>query len=197
MAKSYPISLAVNTEIIEKEIRGIRQGYLEAKPGQNECEHCGGEVGCHHCCPLITFLVAQGGGSTRHNIKLVPQRGSNNGGKPNPNVPSGTCVDGEQLLMPTNLEVKHHEDQMRENSAGMDMYHATSERTSDFFLVAHGGLKGTSNGVYYRVILNENRVFRKQDSMNPLDRETLQQLIFSLSFIYGKSPNEQRVGLTY
>ena len=51
---------------------------------------------------------------------------------------------------------------------------ADSGHTSDFFLVAHGGLKGTSNGILYRVIVNENRLLKKTSAATLLTTDLLQ-----------------------
>ena len=158
------------SDILEKEIKGIREG-CEAVPT---------------CRPLITCLVAQGGGGGRHNIRLVPTDRSVELIRNNKNVPSGTCVDSDKLLVPTNDAVKQHENQLRKGGVreGLQLYGSTSKVSNDFFLVSQGGLKGTSNGVFYRVILNENGIFHSAKA-TPLTGDVLQRLVYSLSFIYG------------
>lgn len=103
------------------------------------------------------------------------------------NVPSGTCVDSDELLLPRSAETILRERELREGDVGDELtMFPTAENSSDFFIVPQGGLKGTSNGVLYRVILNENAIFRNNSDSTALTNEILQQLIYSLSFIYGK-----------
>ena len=80
----------------------IDNGDRDAKPGDNNCSHCDGK-GCYRCCPLITCLVAQIG--TRQNIRLVPTDRSVEVFRNNKNVPSGTCVDSNELLVPQHKDV--------------------------------------------------------------------------------------------
>ncbi|KAL7579995.1 hypothetical protein ACA910_004985 [Epithemia clementina (nom. ined.)] len=181
-------------EILDKEIKGVREGFLDAK-GNNECSSCDG-IGCRCCCPLITCLVAQGGGGARHNIRLAPTDRSVEVIRNNKNVPSGTCVDSDELLVPPNIKVKEHEQELQNQGSndGLEVFESTNEHSSDFFLVPQGGLKGTSNGVLYRVILNENRIFKKPGTENTtaLTKDILERLIYSLSFIYGKATKAPR-----
>ncbi len=57
----------------------------------------------------------------------------------------------------------------------------------DFVLVAHGGGKGTSKTVHYRIILNENAVWYNSHSSSPLTKERLQLLTYHMSFQYSTS----------
>jgi len=80
---------------------------------------------------------------TDHNTCLVPSDGSS-GIK---NVPSGTVVDASITT------------------------HSSMSGSNDFFLTAHGGLKGTSKPMLYRTIVNENDF-----------NGGLQQLTYEMSF---------------
>lgn len=175
-------------DIVETEISAVRKGYVEAKPDGSDCGVCRGE-GCRNCCPLITLLVAQ---SAHHNIRLVPNDSSVGIIKNNKNVPSGTCVSSSELLLPINAGRIANEEQLRRDPGALELFPAdTNGASDDFFLVSHGGLKGTSNGVLYRVVLNENKIFRKFNT-TPLTGEMLQRLVYSLSFIYGKATKAPR-----
>lgn len=171
-------------DIIDKELQAIREGFVDADPRENKCTCCQGR-GCHRCCPLITCLVAQGGGGSRQNIRVVPAEMSGN-------VPSGTCVDSDALLLPQSAETKRREGELlRERDGmvagnGLHVFESATAHSSDFYLVPQGGIKGTSNGVLYRVILNENAIFAKDSTATPLTKPILQQLMYAMSFIYGK-----------
>lgn len=128
--------------------------------------------------PLITYIACM----SRNNVKIVPS--DRNAGEKN--VFSGTCVD-EQVI---------------DNLAGMSLH--GNDRTSisdmqnrgylysepegsgyDFLLTAHGGLKGTSKPVQYRIILNENAVFRPNNpNATPLTKSKLEQATYEMSFQY-------------
>jgi hypothetical protein len=176
-------------DIIDKEMKGVREGYSAAKPGENNCTHYD-KRGCHHCCPLITCLVAQGGGGAKHNIRIVPADRANK-----KNVPSGTSVDSRELLLPQNPEAQLYERALRDgidmggrDRDGIELFEIKNDSSSDFFLIPQGGIKGTWNGVYYRVIMNKNGVLRNKIALTAsvLTKDILQRLIYSLSFIYGK-----------
>lgn len=110
------------------------------------------------------------------------------------NVPSGTCVDAADLLLP--LDGTIPEDQ-RESQILEDVQDSTLKlftdkiENQDFFLVANHGLKGTSKGVLYRVIWNEN-LFRGPDGSSSLTAARLQRLVFALSFLYPKATKAPR-----
>lgn len=168
------------SDIRDHEIGGIREAFFELR-----CEKDGVRVTeGDGSCPLITYLVAQ----DSHNIRLAPA-------KPNEfqslarntpvnciNVPCGTCIDSPELLLPKDDS----------ESEGVGLFVEKKNTNQDFFLIPHGGLKGTSRGTHYRCILNENfDVYRKNKNMNSeqfcLTPKRLQRLIFVLSFIYGKA----------
>jgi hypothetical protein len=74
------------------------------------------------------------------------------------NVPSGTCVDEPGILL------------------------GASDDCSDFFLVPHGGLKGTSKPVYYRIVADENNI----------GKSILAEFTYNLSFQYGTATKATR-----
>jgi hypothetical protein len=74
----------------------------------------------------------------------------------------------------------------REKPEGTNMQlFELSDGGFDFLLVAHGGLKGTSKPIFYRTILNENFVWRKNEDSTPLTKEMLQQCTYCMAFQYG------------
>lgn len=113
------------TETLVNECGAIRTAVFERKnPDFKEKE-----PSVFNTVP-ITFIVCQ----SDHGVKIVPDRQPSQEHAPfKGNVPSGTLVDdtiidqGEQLQLPPALAYKDE-----------------SPLVKDFFLVAHGGLKGTS-----------------------------------------------------
>lgn len=55
-----------------------------------------------------------------------------------------------------------------------------------------GGLKGTSKPIYYRVILNENAVWKPDAHASPLSREILQMITYHMAFQYGTATKAVR-----
>lgn len=113
--------------------------------------------------PKLSFVLCV----NDHGVEIVPSNGNGvRQGRTGPeNVPSGTCVS--DVIMPF---------------SGMKL--ETSGDSSDFFLTAQGGLKGTSKAVQYRVLLNENKA--------TLTPEVLRSLVFGLSFAYGTATKATR-----
>eukprot|EP00978_Attheya_sp_CCMP212_P040323 scaffold218766_cov50-Attheya_sp.AAC.2 len=170
--------------IVDTEIRAIRQGLFDVVsslydfecPNQSVCQ----KNGCVFCTPTITFVVCQSNNVPR----VVPSERPTTKSK---NVPSGTCVD--KLIMPfqNGMQLSTSENQIsREKPAGTNMQlFELSDSGFDFLLVAHGGLKGTSKPIFYRTILNENFVWRKNESSTALTKEMLQQCTYCMAFQYG------------
>lgn len=61
-----------------------------------------------------------------------------------------------------------------------------------FFWFPEGGLKGTSKPIYYRVILNENAVWKPHADATPLSREILQLITYHMAFQYGTATKAVR-----
>lgn len=191
------------------ELGAVRQAFIELKCEKDRipieqwpCQACRG-VGCFQCCPLLTCLVSQ---TSQNKIRLAPadpndrsalatNKQRSNRSADLANVPSGTCVDAADLLLP--LDCKIHEEQIKSqilkdnDDSKLQLFSDQNENNQDFFLVANHGLKGTSKGVLYRVIWNEN-LFRGRDGSSPLTISRLQRLIFALSFLYPKATKAPR-----
>ena len=120
----------------------------------------------------ITFVVCH----TKNNLKIVPKFDS--GVK---NVWSGTVLDKVitdfQTLEVTPLTEKD------KSPPGQLIYTEPNEKGYDFVLVAHGGRMGTSKTVHYRVLLNENAVWRSRNG-SPLTKPELELLTWHMSFQY-------------
>jgi hypothetical protein len=68
--------------------------------------------------------------------------------------------------------------------------------TDFLFLSLHclaRGLKGTSKAVYYRVLCNENYVFRPLGQASPLTKDVLQKLTYYMSFDYATATKAPRL----
>jgi hypothetical protein len=174
------------------EIQSIRRGYLEferenrTNGSVEPCNHCD-SVGCHFCCPPITFVVC----STRNNVRMVPME-TRDAPK---NVYSGACIDNMIIDM-SNLQVapEYSETEQKEMSSKRSLiYTETKPNGYDFILVAHGGGLGTSKPVHYRCILNENAVWRASSSSSPLLKETLELITYQMSYQYSTAAKAVRV----
>lgn len=119
------------------------------EPCPNGCQN----NGCTFCCPPITLIVA----ITQHNIRIVPEVAIEKPGRGRSwyNVPSGTCVDHtiSSYLDGENTAVSWPEDGRLEP---MQIFENRDSKGFDFALTAHGGLKGTSKPVLYRVVSSAN-----------------------------------------
>lgn len=142
------------------------------------CPQCLGN-GCEFCTPLITIVVAQ----SQHGVKIVPS-GPDAGTR---NVPSGT------ILTSRTTGVKVSRNVPAQGSTPVTLYTTDQEPCSDFYLISHGGLKGTSRSVYYRVLFNENAVFRPSREASQLTSDVLQRITFLMSFQYSTATKSPRL----
>lgn len=149
---SFLLSIAT----VEKEVPAARQAFVDLNLTNESfrCAACGGKDGCLECTPKIIYVVAQNNAG----ICVAPK---DRDWRKN-NVPSGTCIDDVSVLFGT------------PDTATRD--------TGDFLLVAHGGLKGTSRSICYKVIHDEN-------SVNPAK---LSKLTYNLSFQHGTATKATR-----
>lgn len=163
------------------EIQCIRRGFLEFKKemfgeASVACDNCAGKhvKGCLFCTPPITFVLC----STRNNIKMVP---ANREG----NVFSGTCIDKLIMDMPS-LQISETQNNNEELSLRRNLIFEESDGNGyDFVLVAHGGRKGTSKPVHYKIISNENGVWKpNKPNTSCLTKEVLQLMTYHMSFQY-------------
>lgn len=121
------------------------------EPCPNGCQN----NGCTFCCPPITLIVA----ITQHNIRIVPAEAiEKQGGRGRSllNVPSGTCLDDTipSYLDGENTAVSWPKEDGRPEQ--MQIFENSNSDGFDFALTAHGGLKGTSKPVLYRVVSSAN-----------------------------------------
>jgi len=167
-----------------REVRTIRRAYLdfhgEFSNSMTLCAHCENR-GCPACCPPITFVACL----VQHNIKICPATQDD---AVKNNVPSGTCVD-HTIVHFTELTLSDDKEQL-ENMNISDRRFPMSDDTPssyDFILTAHGGLKGTSKPVYYRVLLNDNLSIKPlgSDHGTPLTKFELEKMTYHMSFQYG------------
>jgi hypothetical protein len=164
-------------EIRQTEVASIRSAFAKLRQDHHmdPCPDpgCKKTVGCKFCTPIMTFVVAL----SQHNIRMVPEV-IDMKGKTTRNVLSGTCLDNtitaywdSQGLA---IEAASETEKDMSKHAGLNVFEVESTYTQgfDFLLTAHGGLKGTSKPILYRVILNENFVW-KPDSEKTLYKRRL------------------------
>lgn len=177
---------------MSKEVASIRKAFaqLRCDHDMDDCPNpeCQGS-GCTFCTPIITYIVAL----SQHNIRVVPEtyipHGKNGGPR---NVLSGTCVDhtinafwdskGLAIKIPSEAE-RTVINQLRSDLTLFEI-ESTYTQGFDFLLTAHGGLKGTSKPICYRVVLNENLVWKNASHVTPLTRDTLQEMTYHMSYQY-------------
>jgi len=180
--------------VMQYEVSAIRQALyninVDEARARNEPYECENKSnckarGCIFCTMPITFVVSQ----SQHSIRIVPGQEPYGRDK---NVPSGTCVDHTIMDMRENNVNK---DVPREKPPGakIDLYEDASSTGFDFLLTSQGGLKGTSKPVYYRVLLNENAIWKSsQGSDKPLGKELLQHVTYYQSYQYGTATKAVR-----
>ena len=173
--------------IVDTEVCAIRRAFCEIATQDDQtfvCPNanvCNGS-GCQFCTPPITFIVAQ----NDHNIRIVPT--PNNGpGKPS-NVPSGTIVDS-RITSYSHFKLPEARNQANQQVASdgksLHLFETKPDQGMDFLLTAHGGLKGTSKPVYYRVLLNENAVRPPAacgTNVSPLSDASIQKMTYHMAF---------------
>ena len=103
------------------------------------------------------------------------------------NVFSGTVLDHSIMQLGTQMDgLSIDEATMRNipsNSEGrMQLFPLKDESCDDFLLTAQGGLKGTSKPIFYRVRLNENKVWGPTGA-TPLTKDTLEKCTYQMSFM--------------
>lgn len=152
------------------EIESIRKGYSDFI-NQTGFKDIGTKV-------PVTFVACM----SRTNVKIVP---SNPHEGVKNNVHSGTCVDSVVTDRMTDLQLHGNKS---EDSSTMEDHYIYSEPGGagyDFLLTAHGGLKGTSKPVHYRIILNENAVWHpKHSNGTALTKVDLEQMTYEMCFQY-------------
>ena len=145
--------------IMNNEVATLRKAFYDlrrsrcAEPCPNE-RKCKGN-GCTFCTPIITYIVAL----SQHNIRIVPAEKMTKKNKYNEtvlNVPSGTCLDHTvtPYLDRKNLaapEQPADSDRMSDEPKPL-VFSNPNSTGFDFLLTAHGGLKGTSKPIFYRVV---------------------------------------------
>jgi len=186
--------------LLQTEVTSIRHAFaqLRAEHGMDSCHNpkCRG-IGCAFCTPIITFVVAL----SQHNIRMVPRKLEVFGKKSSPrNVVSGTCVDhtinafwdsqGLAIVCPS------EDEQMmsQQPTSPVQLFEMVSPNGGyDFLLTAHGGIKGTSKPIFYRVILNENVVWKPDAHVSPLTKEIIQEMTYHMSYQYATATKAVRM----
>ena len=138
---------------------------------------------------------------SQHNIRMVPRKLEVFGKKSSPrNVVSGTCVDhtinafwdsqGLAIVCPS-----EDEQMMSQQPASpVQLFEMVSPNGGyDFLLTAHGGIKGTSKPIFYRVILNENVVWKPDAHVSPLTKEIIQEMTYHMSYQYATATKAVRM----
>ena len=88
----------------------------------------------------------------------------------------GTKMNG----LSTNEDLK---DETPTSTQGkMQLFPQADHSSDDFLLTAQGGLKGTSKPMYYRVRLNENKIWGPQGG-TPLTKEDIERCTYQMSFM--------------
>jgi hypothetical protein len=131
----------------------LRRNHAEPHKPPEPCPNekkCQGN-GCTFCTPIITYIVAL----TQHNIRIVPAE-KIKGKRGILNVPSGTCLDHTVTSF---LDGQNRAAVWPDISSPMDspqpqIFSNRDADGFDFLLTAHGGLKGTSKQIFYRVVSN-------------------------------------------
>ena len=140
--------------IMNSEVAALRKAFYDLRMSRRGAKSCPNERkckgnGCTFCTPIITYIVA----ISQHNIRIVPAEART--GKKN-NVLSGTCLDhtvtpyldGKNLAAP---ELPADSDRMSDEPEPK-VFSNPNSTGFDFLLTAHGGLKGTSKPIFYRVV---------------------------------------------
>mmetsp|Transcript_2877 Transcript_2877/g.6001 ORF Transcript_2877/g.6001 Transcript_2877/m.6001 type:complete len:344 (+) Transcript_2877:2689-3720(+) len=195
--EKYPVRVVVYRDgvsegdfmhVLENECKVLRKVCCQNIPinkrtSSGECNNkCQGE-GCIFCCPPITFIVCQ----TQHNIRVVPKMHT---GLKHKNVYSGTCLDQEILDVKDSLLIATKDVPCDPSMCFED----PREAGYDFLLTSQGGLKGTSKPVMYRVLLNENAVWKPHNyAGSALTKTKLQLCTFHMAFQYGTATKAVRI----
>jgi len=166
----------------ENELRSIRQAFYDFHRmyyPNFSCDnsHCEGR-GCLFCTPPITFIVCQ----SQHSIRVVPDEEPADRNK---NVHSGTCLDHTVMDFRNKLNMT----ETLPEDPSIELFEVKDEGY-DFLLTAQGGLKGTSKPIYYRVLLNENAIWKKGPT--PLTKDALQLCTYHQSYQYGTATKAVR-----
>ena len=172
------------TEILEQEAGAIREAFFEySKECSSEfhCGACGDKTvkGCISCCPAITYIVAQ----TDHSTRIVPS----NEGLYGKNVPNGSVVTSNDII--GTKKVDFFSGNLIDRDDQMAKEQSSDENNQDgwsFLLVANPGLKGTSKGVLYHCIVNENASYKPKSVYSSyLYPGLLHEITYQMSLQYG------------
>jgi hypothetical protein len=178
-------------DIRTKEGGAIRKAFYDLNsrvkgfscPNSDKCRR----QGCLFCTPPITFIVAQ----NDHDIRIVPaDRSRNTGPKRNKpaNVDSGTVVDSIIMGFRSGMDLSRDGSEepivTQCGRESLQMFSDKSDSSFDFLLTAQGGLKGTSKPVYFRVLTNENSVFKVKGSpqATQLTKKNIEKMTYHMAF---------------
>jgi len=181
--------------LIAREIAAVRLALYELKEqdalSKGETFTCPNEKwckknGCIFCTIPITFVVSQ----SQHSIRIVPR--DEPGGR-DKNVPSGTCVDHTIMDVKDSQNIATNQvPKQAPPGATIELFEDANSNGYDFLLTSQGGLKGTSKPIFYRVLLNENAVWRAGPNATSLTKEQLQIATYFQSYQYGTATKAVR-----
>ena len=109
------------------------------------------------------------------------------------NVWSGTVLDNSITQLGTKMTGLSIDEEAKRNFLSdhkdkMQPFADVDDSSDDFLLTAQGGLKGTSKPIFYRVRLNENKVWGPKGA-TPLTKDNLKGFTYKMSFAV-RSENE-------
>jgi hypothetical protein len=102
------------------------------------------------------------------------------------NVWSGTVLDNSITQLGTKMAGLSIDEEAKRNFLSdhkdkMQPFADVDDLSDDFLLTAQGGLKGTSKPIFYRVRLNENKVWGPKGA-TPLTKDNLKGFTYQMSF---------------
>jgi Piwi domain len=138
--------------VLNSEVAALRKAFYDLRKSR-KAEACKNERncqgnGCAFCTPIITYIVAL----SQHNVRIVPAEEKTKG-RTVLNVPSGTCLDHTVTPYLDGLNRSApRPDKPLHDGPEPKLFSNPNSLGFDFLLTAHGGLKGTSKPIFYRVV---------------------------------------------
>mmetsp|Transcript_13918 Transcript_13918/g.25407 ORF Transcript_13918/g.25407 Transcript_13918/m.25407 type:complete len:806 (-) Transcript_13918:62-2479(-) len=165
----------------DDEIASIRKVFQDP--------NCKCKAGCVCCNPPITYIICQ----SQHHVRMVPSNESQGfGSRGGTNVHAGTVLDHTIMQLGTKLRIADDDvESIRESNGDKVIFGTNDGASDDFFLTAHGGLKGTSKPIYYRVRLNENAVWGPRGG-TALTKQNIEDCTNQMSYKYGTATKAVR-----
>ena len=151
--------------VLNSELAALRKAFFELRKKRNSSQCVNYKKcldnGCAFCTPIITYIVAL----SQHNIRVVPAERITSRKGTILNVPSGTCLDHTVTSYFDGKGLAAQGDAVAEISPDDPKPLVFSNPISkgfDFLLTAHGGLKGTSKPIFYRVVCGLRLCMRRE-----------------------------------